>query len=92
MTLQLTWQAIALRLVLSLIGGAIFGINRGVHARPAGLRTMTLVCLAACIAMLQANLLMSAVGKSPDSFIVLDLMRLPLGILSGIGSSARARF
>jgi putative Mg2+ transporter-C (MgtC) family protein len=24
-------------------------------------------------------------GKSPDSFAVLDLMRLPLGILSGMG-------
>ena len=24
-------------------------------------------------------------GRKPDSFIMLDLMRLPLGILSGIG-------
>jgi putative Mg2+ transporter-C (MgtC) family protein len=35
--------------------------------------------------MLQANLLMYSVGKTPDSFVVLDLMRLPLGILSGVG-------
>ncbi len=35
--------------------------------------------------MIQANLLLATKGRSPDSFIMLDLMRLPLGILSGIG-------
>jgi putative Mg2+ transporter-C (MgtC) family protein len=35
--------------------------------------------------MIQANLLMATVGKAPNSFAVLDLMRLPLGILSGMG-------
>ena len=28
---------------------------------------------------------MNSVGKAPDSFVVLDLMRLPLGILTGVG-------
>ncbi len=49
------------------------------------MRTTLLVCLAASIAMIQANLLMNSVGKAHDSFVVLDLMRLPLGILSGMG-------
>jgi putative Mg2+ transporter-C (MgtC) family protein len=44
-----------------------------------------LVSLAAAIAMIQANLLMSTVGKASDSFVVLDLMRFPLGILTGVG-------
>jgi putative Mg2+ transporter-C (MgtC) family protein len=44
-----------------------------------------LVCLAATFAMLQANLLRPLAGKLPSSFVVMDLMRLPLGILSGIG-------
>jgi putative Mg2+ transporter-C (MgtC) family protein len=35
--------------------------------------------------MLQANALLNIAGKSPSSFVVLDLMRLPLGILSGMG-------
>src|SRR6202044_587826 len=35
--------------------------------------------------LIQANLLMNTAGKTPDSFVVLDLMRLPLGILSGVG-------
>ena len=33
--------------------------------------------------MVQANLLLPVSGKMPDSFGVMDLMRLPLGILTG---------
>jgi putative Mg2+ transporter-C (MgtC) family protein len=44
-----------------------------------------LVCLAACIAMLQVNLLLPLSGRPSDSFVMNDLMRLPLGILSGMG-------
>jgi putative Mg2+ transporter-C (MgtC) family protein len=35
--------------------------------------------------MIQTNLLMPMTGKTPESFAVLDLMRLPLGILTGMG-------
>lgn len=35
--------------------------------------------------MIQMNLLMNTTGKAHDSFVVMDLMRLPLGILSGMG-------
>jgi putative Mg2+ transporter-C (MgtC) family protein len=85
MPITLTWEQIAVRLALSAIAAALIGMNRGEHGSPAGLRTNLLVSLAACIAMIQANLLMNSVGKAPDSFVVLDLMRLPLGILSGMG-------
>src|SRR6202046_2560537 len=85
MPLTLTWQEIALRLALSVAAGALIGLDRGEHGRPAGLRTTLLVCLAAAVAMLQANVLMPTVGKAADSFVVLDLMRLPLGILTGMG-------
>jgi putative Mg2+ transporter-C (MgtC) family protein len=85
MPVLLDWQHIALRLSLTVVAGLIIGFNRGEHGRPAGMRTTLLVCLAASVAMLQANLLMASVGKSSDSFVVLDLMRLPLGILSGMG-------
>ena len=50
-----------------------------------GLRTTILVALAACLSMVQASWLMNSVGTAPDSFVVLDLMRLPLGILTGVG-------
>jgi putative Mg2+ transporter-C (MgtC) family protein len=67
------------------IGGALIGIDRGEHGRAAGLRTTLLVCLAASLSMIQVNLLLSVAGKAPNSFVVMDLMRLPLGILSGMG-------
>jgi putative Mg2+ transporter-C (MgtC) family protein len=35
--------------------------------------------------MLQANWLMNSAGKTSGSFVALDLMRLPLGILTGEG-------
>jgi putative Mg2+ transporter-C (MgtC) family protein len=85
MPTTLDWRTIALRLLLTVIAGSLIGFNRGEHGRAAGLRTTLLVCLAAAIAMIQANLLMDTRGKVADSFVVLDLMRLPLGILSGIG-------
>jgi putative Mg2+ transporter-C (MgtC) family protein len=85
MTTTLPWQEVAIRLTLSVIGGFLVGLNRTEHGRPAGLRTTLLVCLAAAVSMIQCNLLMDTVGKAKDSFVVLDLMRLPLGILTGVG-------
>src|ERR1700733_11848534 len=85
MSVILDWQHVALRLLLTVAAGLIIGFNRGEHGRPAGMRTTLLVCLAASFSMIQANLLMNSVGKTHDSFVVLDLMRLPLGILSGMG-------
>lgn len=85
MTLEVTWQQIALRLTLASLAGFAIGYNRDERGRPAGMRTVMLVTLTATLAMLQVNLLLPLRGKAPDSFNVMDLMRLPLGILSGIG-------
>jgi putative Mg2+ transporter-C (MgtC) family protein len=79
------WTDIALRLVLTIVAGAVIGINRGEHGHPAGLRTTILVCLAASLSMIAANLLLETRGRPSDAFSILDLMRLPLGILSGMG-------
>jgi putative Mg2+ transporter-C (MgtC) family protein len=35
--------------------------------------------------MIQVNLLLLTAGRPSDSFVMMDTMRLPLGILSGIG-------
>jgi putative Mg2+ transporter-C (MgtC) family protein len=85
MPLHLAWVDILIRIVCALGAGLLIGFNRGEHGRPAGLRTTTLVSLAACLAMIQANVLLPVAGKASDSFVTLDLMRLPLGILSGMG-------
>ena len=83
--MHVTWPDIALRLFLSVVAGALIGLNRDINGKPAGMRTTILVAMAATLAMLQADMLLGTSGRATDSFAVLDLMRLPLGILSGIG-------
>jgi putative Mg2+ transporter-C (MgtC) family protein len=85
MPLNIGWGEIALRLALTVAAGLLIGINRSEHGHAAGLRTTVLVCLAASLSMLEVNLLLPMAGKTSSSFIQLDLMRLPLGILSGMG-------
>jgi putative Mg2+ transporter-C (MgtC) family protein len=85
MPLHPSLQDIALRLALTLVASALIGFDRGVRGHAAGLRTTMLVGLAAALAMIQANLLLPVDGKSSGSFGVLDLMRMPLGILTGVG-------
>jgi putative Mg2+ transporter-C (MgtC) family protein len=85
MALHLTAGQIALRLALALIASFLIGLNRDERGHSAGLRTTMLVCLAATFAMLQVNLLLPLAGRPGNSFVMNDLMRLPLGILSGIG-------
>lgn len=83
MSATVTWPEIVLRLVLAFGVGAAIGWNREEGGRPAGLRTTVLVCLAAAITMVQVNLLLSLRDDNP--LLRLDLMRLPLGVLSGMG-------
>jgi putative Mg2+ transporter-C (MgtC) family protein len=85
MPLTLSWREISGRLFVTLLAGVLIGWDRGEHGHPAGLRTTILVCLAASISMIEANLLLDTRNKAPDSFVVLDLARFPLGILSGMG-------
>jgi putative Mg2+ transporter-C (MgtC) family protein len=85
MPLKLDGWDIALRLALTVFAGGCIGLNRGEQGQPAGLRTTILVCVAAAASMIQANWLLTMHGKLSDSFVVLDLMRLPLGVLSGMG-------
>ena len=81
----LTWHDVAIRLLLTLVAAGIIGFDRDERGRSAGLRTNILVALAACIAMILANELIVSTGKTRDSFVTMDIMRLPLGILTGIG-------
>jgi putative Mg2+ transporter-C (MgtC) family protein len=76
---------LALRIGLTLVAALAIGYERGRAGKAAGLRTTVLVALAACLAMIQVNVLLPQGGRVSDSFIMLDLMRLPLGILTGVG-------
>ncbi len=85
MPLNLEWPDIAIRLLCTIVAAGFIGFDRGEHGRPAGLRTTILVALAACLAMIQVNILLPTAGRPGNSFVMNDLMRLPLGILSGMG-------
>ncbi len=85
MPVTLTVADVGLRVLITALAAVALGYDRRVEGRPAGVRTTLLVALAACLSMVQANWLINTVGKAPDSFVVLDLMRSPLGILTGVG-------
>jgi putative Mg2+ transporter-C (MgtC) family protein len=85
MPLSIGWSEIALRLGLSMLIGIALGFNRSEHGKTAGLRTSMLVSVAAAVAMIQVNLLLPMAGRPAGSFVMNDLMRLPLGILTGVG-------
>jgi putative Mg2+ transporter-C (MgtC) family protein len=85
MTVQVTWLDVAIRLGAALACGGLVGLDRGTRGRIAGLRTTILMCLAACGAMIEANLVLSVTGKTGAHFATMDALRFPLGILSGIG-------
>jgi putative Mg2+ transporter-C (MgtC) family protein len=85
MPIDVTWPDVALRLGLAVAAGLIVGYDRSEHGRPVGLRTTLLVCMAAAVAMIYVNLFLHMTGKPPDSFVTIDPMRMPLGILTGMG-------
>lgn len=85
MPTTLSWPAIIVRLVVTAACAGALGFNRDQRGHSAGFRTTLLVGLAACLAMIQANWLINSNGRPEDSYVVMDIMRLPLGILSGIG-------
>jgi putative Mg2+ transporter-C (MgtC) family protein len=80
-----TWPDIALRLAFATLAGILVGYNREARNQAAGLRTTTLVCVSACLSMVLGNLLLNATGPDPKPYIRLDVARLPLGVLTGIG-------
>ena len=45
MPLTLTWEQIALRILLAAIASLLIGLNRDEKGHPAGMRTTMLVCL-----------------------------------------------
>lgn len=78
-------QAIAIHLLCATGAGGIIGLERSYHARPAGFRTHTLVCLASSLLMLvtlyQSQWLPGGEGEAFRT----DPTRMAQGIMTGIG-------
>lgn len=49
---EVTYLAVALRILAAVLIGGLLGLERGMKHRPAGLRTYMLVCAGSCLIML----------------------------------------
>ncbi len=74
-----TWYNIIIRIILSLIIGAVIGIDRGAKRRGGGARTTITVCLGATLVMLMEQYLEVLYPER------LDISRIAAQVISGVG-------
>lgn len=74
-----TWYNIIIRIILSLIIGAVIGIDRGAKRRGGGARTTITVCLGATMVMLMEQYLEVLYPER------LDISRIAAQVISGVG-------
>lgn len=79
------FQAIAIHLLCAVGAGGIIGLERSYHARPAGFRTHTLVCLASSLLMLVTLYQSQWLPGGEDEAFRTDPTRMAQGIMTGIG-------
>src|SRR5262245_41630525 len=71
---MLGWTDILLRLGAAMLIGGVVGLNRELHHKPTGLRTLSLVSLGSALAVL-------AVAQDPQA----DISRVIQGVITGVG-------
>ncbi len=71
---MLSWLDIILRLGAAMLIGSMIGLNRELHHKSTGVRTLGLVALGSALAVL-------AVAKDPDA----DASRVIQGVITGVG-------
>lgn len=76
---------IAIHLGGAMAAGAAIGLERSFHARPAGFRTHTLVCLASSLLMLVTFYQWKWLPGVPLDTVRTDPTRMAQGIMTGIG-------
>ncbi|MBO7703394.1 MAG: MgtC/SapB family protein [Solobacterium sp.] len=74
-----TALSVTFRLLLSFACGTVIGLERSYKNKPAGFRTHTLVCLAACIASITGLYLYMVEGMPTD------ISRIGAQVISGLG-------
>ncbi len=75
------WLDLALRIAAAMVAGAVIGINRDLHHKPIGLRTLGLVALASCMLVLTVSQYALQHGANSSD----AASRVTQGIVSGIG-------
>ena len=73
------------RIAVALVIGAIIGLERTFHGRPAGFRTHALVSVASALLMLVTVYHSSWMTAAPPDSIRTDPTRMAQGIMTGIG-------
>ena len=81
---------IAVRLAVALVIGALIGLERSSHGRPAGFRTHSLVCIASALLMLVTVYQNEWMTQVALDAIRTDPTRMAQGIMTGIGFWAPA--
>jgi putative Mg2+ transporter-C (MgtC) family protein len=76
--LQADWTEISLRLGAAILAGAIIGVNRDLHGKPAGIRLNALVAMAGALLMIVAESLSLAGDDGGFSRII-------QGLIGGVG-------
>jgi putative Mg2+ transporter-C (MgtC) family protein len=79
------YPEISLRLLIALVCGGLVGLERSYHARPAGFRTHTLVCLASALLMLVTVYEGQWFDYRGMGRVAIDPTRMAQGIMTGIG-------
>ena len=75
-----------IRLGVAAVLGALIGLERGKHGRPAGLRTHALVSLGSALLIVVSRTGALVGLQGPDNFILnVDPSRMAAGIVTGIG-------
>lgn len=78
-------ETIAVHLIGAVLAGGAIGLERSFHARPAGFRTHTLVCLASSLLMLVTLYQWKWLPGVPMDTVRTDPTRMAQGIMTGIG-------
>jgi putative Mg2+ transporter-C (MgtC) family protein len=72
---------ILLRLTVSVLVGGLIGLDRNLHGKPTGIRTLGLVCLGACVLTLAGTNFLTGPGQADSSAV----SRVIQGLVTGIG-------
>ena len=75
---EVTYLAVAVRILIAIVAGGLLGLERGMKNRPAGMRTYMLVCVGSCLIMLTNQYVFQVYGAG-------DPVRLGAQVISGIG-------
>lgn len=84
--INFSWEwSLLIQLLLATVLGALVGLEREVHGRPAGLRTHILVCLGSALIIVAFEQLQASLTQSGADLLRLDPARAAAGVITGIG-------